>query len=249
MWEEKDAFHSKEQDANWWWGRARLEIVNACMKKVVSRDMNILEIGAGFGGMTSMLSNFGSVTAIEPYSEAASYSQNKLKIITYHCTLESFTETEKYDLVTCFDALEHIEDDRKALSKMEALVNDKGFLVLTVPACMFLWNRHDEINHHYRRYSTKELIKKLPRNFVIRKVSYFNTLLFPMAILDKLLFAKNKRSYALNPNKLVNSILYKIFSTEKSLLQFTNLPFGISILLIAEKRNSHLTCHKMSHFR
>ena len=227
----------KKQDANWWWGKARMEIVHECMEKVVWRDMNILEIGAGFGGMTGMLSNFGLVTALEPYSEAASYLQNKLKVKTYHGTLESFAETEKYDLVTCFDALEHIEDDGEALSKMEALVNDKGFLVLTVPAYMFLWNRHDEINHHYRRYGRKELIKKIPRNFIIRKVSYFNTLLFPMAILDKLLFAKNKRSYSLNPNKLINSILYKIFSTEKILLRFINLPFGVSILLIAEKRN------------
>ena len=239
MWEEKDAFHSKGQDANWWWGKARMEIVHECMKKVVSRDINILEIGAGFGGMTGMLSNFGSVTAIEPYSDAVTYLQNKLKIRTYHGTLESFTETEKYDLVTCFDALEHIEDDGKALSQMEALVNDRGFLVLTVPAYMFLWTRHDEINHHYRRYGRKGLIKKLPRNFVIRKASYFNTLLFPMAILDKLLFAKNKRSYSLNPNKLINGILYKIFSIEKLILQFANLPFGVSILLIAEKRNSN----------
>lgn len=237
MWENKDAFRSEEQDANWWWGKARMEIVRECMKRVVSRDMSILEIGAGFGDMTGMLSNFGSVAAIEPYPEAALYLQNNLNIKAYQGTLESFTETEKYDLVTCFDALEHIEDDRKALSKMETLVNDNGFLILTVPAYRFLWNRHDEINHHYRRYSRKELIEKIPRNFVIRKVSYFNTFLFPMAILDRLLLSKNKRSYALNPNRLINNILYKIFSTEKTLLRFTNLPFGVSILLIAEKKS------------
>ena len=166
--------------------------------------------------------------------------QDNLNINIYHGTFESFTETERYDLVTCFDVLEHIADDGKALSKMEALVNDKGFLILTVPAYMFLWNRHDEINHHYRRYGRKELIKKIPRSFVIRKVSYFNTLLFPMAILDKLLLARNRRSYSLgDPNKLVNGILYRIFSIEKSILRFTDLPFGVSILLIAQKRNSH----------
>jgi len=240
VWEQKDAFHTKGQDANWWWGKARMEIVHQCMKRVMSRDMNILEIGAGFGGMTSMLSNFGSVKAIEPYSDAASYLQDNLKIDTYHGTFESFAETERYDLVTCFDVLEHIADDEKALSKMEALVNDKGFLILTVPAYMFLWNRHDEINHHYRRYRRKELIKKIPRDFIIRKVSYFNTLLFPMAIVDKLLLARNRKSYSLgNPNKLVNGILYRIFSMEKPILRFVDLPFGVSILLIAQKGNSH----------
>jgi SAM-dependent methyltransferase len=224
MWEEKDAFHTKGQDDNWWWEKARREIVQQCMKEVITRDMKILEIGAGYGNMTSMLANFGTVNAIEPYEDAVTYLQEKLKIKTYHSTFESFTETERYDLITCFDVLEHIEDDNKALSKMATLVNDGGFLVLTVPAYKFLWNRHDEINRHYRRYSKKELIKKIPDNLSIKKVSYFNTLLFPMAIIDKLVLSKNKRSYSLDPNTMVNRVLYKIFSTEKTILRFFSLP-------------------------
>jgi 2-polyprenyl-3-methyl-5-hydroxy-6-metoxy-1,4-benzoquinol methylase len=239
VWDENDAFNSKWQDLNWWWGRARMEILHGCMKRVVSRNMNILEIGAGRGRMTSMLSSFGSVKAIEPYPDAASYLQNDLGIETYCGTLESFAGTEQFELVTCFDALEHIADDEKALSKMEALVKNKGFLVLTVPAYMFLWNRHDEVNHHYRRYGRKELIKKLPRGLIIRKASYFNTLLFPMAMLDKLLLSRNRKSHSLDPNKSVNAILYRIFSMERSILRFADLPFGVSILLIAEKREPH----------
>jgi SAM-dependent methyltransferase len=238
MWEEKDAFHIKGQDDNWWWAKARREIVQQRLKEVITHDMNILEIGAGYGSMTGMLANFGTVNAIEPYADAVAYLQEKLKIKTYHGTFESFTETERYDLITCFDVLEHIEDDSKALSKMATLVNDEGFLVLTVPAYKFLWNRHDEINHHYRRYSKKELLKKIPDNLLIKKVSYFNTLLFPMAIIDKLVLSKRKRSYSFNPNTLVNNILYRIFATEKNILRFLNLPFGVSILLVAEKRNS-----------
>jgi 2-polyprenyl-3-methyl-5-hydroxy-6-metoxy-1,4-benzoquinol methylase len=216
-----------------------MEIVHECMTRLVSRDMNILEIGAGRGRMSSMLSNFGSVKAIEPYPDAASYLQNDLGIETYNGTLESFAGTEEFDLVTCFDALEHIADDEKALSKMEALVKDKGFLMLTVPAYMFLWNRHDEVNHHYRRYGRRELLRKLPRSLVIRKASYFNTLLFPMAVLDKLVLARNRKSHSLDPNKAINAILYRVFSLEKSILRFTDLPFGVSILLIAQKRATH----------
>jgi SAM-dependent methyltransferase len=238
MWEEKDAFHIKGQDGNWWWAKARREIVQQCMKEVITRDMNILEIGAGYGAMTGMLSHFGTVKAIEPYQDAVSYLQAKFNIKTYHGTFESFTETTRYDLITCFDVLEHIEDDKKALSKIATLVNDGGFLVLTVPAYKFLWNRHDEINHHYRRYSKKELIKKIPDNLIIQKATYFNTFLFPMAIIDKMVLSKNKRSYSFDPNAVVNSILYRIFSAEKTALRFFSLPFGVSILLIAKKRNS-----------
>jgi SAM-dependent methyltransferase len=235
MWEEKDAFHRKGQEDNWWWAKARREIVQQCMEKMMTREMNILEIGAGYGAMTSMLSNFGTVVAIEPYADAAVYLEEKLKISTYPGTFESFAETDKYDLITCFDVLEHIEDDVKALFKMATLVNDGGFLVLTVPAYKYLWNRHDEINHHHRRYTKKELLNKIPDNLSVKKVSYFNTFLFPMAIIDKLVLSRNKRSYSLDPNTLVNSFLYRIFAAEKYILRRFSLPFGLSILLIAKK--------------
>jgi SAM-dependent methyltransferase len=238
MWEEKDAFHTKGQDDGWWWAKARREIVEECLRKVIPHDANILEIGAGYGAMSGMLSSFGAVTAIEPYEEAAAYLEEKMKISTYHGTFESFAETDKYDLITCFDVLEHIEDDRKALAKMAMLVNDGGFLVLTVPAYQFLWNRHDEINRHHRRYTRKELMEKIPDNLSIKKVSYFNTFLFPLAMADKLVLSKNKKSCSFEPNTVVNGILYRIFATEKNLLRYFNLPFGVSILLIARKRNS-----------
>ncbi len=137
--------------------------------------------------------------------------------------------------MACFDVLEHIEDDKEALSKMASLLNDKGLLVLTVPAYKFLWSRHDVVNYHYRRYNKYSLINKMPNSLIIKRASYFNTLLFPLALLDKTIISKNGKSYSMNPNKLVNSLLYKIFVVEKIILRHCNLPFGVSILLIAEK--------------
>jgi SAM-dependent methyltransferase len=237
MWDNQNAFHAKEQDDNWWWEKARREIIQQCLKKVVTPKVDILEIGAGFGSMSSMLSGFGPVSAIEPYHDAALYLREKLKIESFHSSFESFTATKKYDMVACFDVLEHIEDDKNAILKMESLLKNKGLLVVTVPAYKFLWSGHDEINHHFRRYRKKELLNKIPRVFSIKKISYFNSLLFPIAILDKLVLAKNKKSSSFDPNKIVNSLLYRIFSTEKSILQFTSLPFGVSLLLIAQKQN------------
>jgi hypothetical protein len=140
--------------------------------------------------------------------------------------------------VTCLDVIEHMMDDNKAMMKIGSLIDDCGFLVLTVPAYMCLWSAHDVLNHHYRRYTKKELLGKLPGDLAVRKITYFNTLLLPAAILDKVLFARKKASYSLKPNKLVNKILYSIFSIEKYLLKWIDLPFGVSILLIAQKQQS-----------
>jgi 2-polyprenyl-3-methyl-5-hydroxy-6-metoxy-1,4-benzoquinol methylase len=234
VWENKEAFNEDVKDTNWWWGKARMEIVSNCMKNIVSRNMNILEIGAGYGRMTTMLSNYGCVKAIEPYPEAVDYL-HELGVNTYQGTFESFNESDKYGLVACFDVLEHIKDDKGALSKMESLIKDSGFLVITVPAYKFLWNRHDKMNDHYRRYTKNSLLKILPANLIVRRISYYNTLLFPLAVLDKLVLTKNRRSYSFNPSKIVNDVLYNIFVMEKKIMNYCNLPFGVSILLIAEK--------------
>ena len=234
MWQNKEAFNEDATDANWWWGKARMEIVFACMKDIVPQNANILEVGAGYGRMTMMLSQFGMVKAIEPYQEAVNYLQ-KLGINTYQGTLESFNEPDKYDLVACFDVLEHIINDKEAIFKIESLIKDNGFLILTVPAYNFLWNRHDRMNNHYRRYTKGNLLKIIPDNLVVKRISYFNTLLFPLAVVDKLVFTKNRRSYSFNPNKLINNMLYNVFALEKQLLKHCNLSFGVSILLIAEK--------------
>jgi len=212
-----------------------MEIVSNCMKDIVSHNINILEVGAGYGRMTTMLSNFGCVKAIEPYPDAVNYLQ-ELGVDTYQGTLETFNDSNKYGLVACFDVLEHIADDKEALLKMSSFLEDKGFLVITVPAYKYLWNRHDKMNNHFRRYTKGGLLNILPDNLVVKRISYYNTLLFPLAVLDKLVLTKNKRSYSFNPSKIVNDALYNIFVMEKNILRYCNLPFGVSILLIAEKK-------------
>jgi 16S rRNA A1518/A1519 N6-dimethyltransferase RsmA/KsgA/DIM1 with predicted DNA glycosylase/AP lyase activity len=75
MWQNKDAFHTNIQDTNWWWGKVRLEIISDIIKDI--KVKNILEIGAGYGSMTKMLSSFGNVKAIEPDDGAAKYLKDK----------------------------------------------------------------------------------------------------------------------------------------------------------------------------
>lgn len=229
--------HQQRSESNWWF-KARREIVHSIVNKyIVGTNNNILEVGAGYGIMTEMLKEYGTVTAIEPYKDAAVYLQNN-GINTFYCTLDSFPLKEKYDIVAMFDVLEHI-DDLDAIYQVHYLLKDKGLFLVTVPAYMFLWSEHDKLNHHFLRYIKEELIAimtTMQRSFNIKYITYFNTLLFPLALLDKLWFARNKQSYSLSPNKLINAILYRIFLFEKALLRFVNLPFGVSILLIAEKK-------------
>ena len=229
--------HKLHQQNNWWF-KARKEIVHSIIDKYIQgTNNNILEVGAGYGIMTEMLKEYGTVTAIEPYPDAAQYLKSNLGVKVHQCTLEQFATKEKYDIVAMLDVLEHIAGDWSEISKVYSFIKDKGLLLITVPTYRFLWSKHDELSNHYRRYDKKELLALTETTkFKTKRLTYFNTLLFPLALLDKLWFAKNKQSTALNPSELVNTILYNIFKLEKYLLRYFNLPYGVSILLIAEKK-------------
>ena len=72
--------------------------------------------------------------------------------------------SEKFDWVFAFEVLEHMKDDELAIRRVSDLLKPNGRLVLSVPAHMRYWTRHDEAAGHFRRYERADLIQKLSRN-------------------------------------------------------------------------------------
>ena len=68
---------------------------------------------------------------------------------------------EKYDLITMFEVLEHIEEDKDALKKVNGLLNKKGMFLISVPAKAKLWGASDTIVGHIKRYEKEEVINLL----------------------------------------------------------------------------------------
>ena len=149
-----------------------------------------------------------------------------------------YSENE-FDLITALDVIEHIDDDEQSLKVIQSLLSEKGTAIITVPAYMFLWSHFDELNEHKRRYTLSELQTKIKNaGLKIEKISYYNTLLFPIAYLVRKLnnlLGRDGASDIDMPGETVNTILRKIFTSEKSLLRYFNLPFGVSILAVVKK--------------
>ena len=148
-----------------------------------------------------------------------------------------------FDLVVALDVIEHVEDDVAALAAIRDHVVDGGKAIVTVPACKFLWSEHDIVNAHKRRYNLKELTSKLQASgFVIEKISYFNTLLFPVILVVRAVNNLLKRKSKLDgetmavPNILLNGLLMRIFGLEKYFLRFCDLPpFGVSLIAVVRR--------------
>jgi SAM-dependent methyltransferase len=148
-------------------------------------------------------------------------------------------EENFFDLITALDVIEHIDQDVDSLKTIRSRLVSGGKAIITVPAYMFLWSAFDEMNEHKRRYTLTELNTKLIQaGFTVEKISYFNTLLFPVVFVVRMLnnvLGRNGASDIDMPSLPLNFVLENIFGIEQYLLNIVNLPFGVSILAVVRK--------------
>jgi SAM-dependent methyltransferase len=228
-----------------WWFVGRRRILESLLSSLaLQQGAKVLEIGCGTGGNLRMLSKFGAVSAMEMDVIAIDIAKEKAGDI---CDIRQGYGPDgfpifatKFDLICMFDVLEHIEKDVETLAAIKKLLNPGGCVVITVPAFQWLYGTHDEFLHHKRRYSADQIRKVAASSgLAIRRISYFNTLLFPFAVLARLkdrLFPGKQATGAGMPPALVNTAFKSIFGFELNLLKHINLPFGVSLLCVLHTR-------------
>ena len=224
--------------SNHWWFQARKKILETVIKRNISKkNINILDFGSGSGVNVKMLSRYGHVSIYEPHAITRKYLRKKFNSKKYS-VINKYIE-RKYDLILLADVLEHIKDDKRIIKKLNKTLKKNGFILITVPSYKILFSKKDLILGHYRRYSKKEVLN-LFGNLKTVKLTFFNSILFfPISFI--ILFFKFLKidfidEVEKSPNKIVNFILFKIFIIERKLINHCNLPFGISMLGLFQKK-------------
>jgi len=233
----------KHQELHWWF-KARRNILATIIKKFCPQSKDILEIGAGTGANIEMLQKFGHLTAIEPNSYARSEITKKFQkniTILDGKLPDDLNLDKKFDLICLFDVLEHVKEDLKSLESLKQHLKPNGKLIVTIPAFQFLFSQHDTNLHHFRRYNKTQIEELLTKsNYKIEFTSYFNFLLFPLALISRILLKifPSKKTQDGQPPKIINYFWYQIFNFEKFLLKSKiRFPFGLSIITIATHKN------------
>lgn len=225
-----------------WWFRGRRAIVASMIQGLgLPSGASVLDAGSGTGGNLSMLLGFGDVVGMELDEVARRLASKKAGVTVVAGRLPDrvpFCE-ESFDLVTLLDVLEHVEDDQGTLEKLGNLLKPDGVLVLTVPAFPFLWSGHDVVHQHYRRYHLQSLVDRVEAaGLKITYASYYNTLLFPLIalirLMEKVFGTKGGHDLAV-PSPWLNRLLYRIFASERHWLGKGVFPFGVSIVLLARR--------------
>lgn len=226
-----------------WWFVARRKIIESVIQKTgLAKGSHIMDAGCGNGDNLTLLSKYGDVVAMERDENALHKAQSREigKVLKGELP-DDIPEgiCKDNDLIVLLDVLEHIDDDTGSLVSLRNCVKENGKLIITVPAYQFLWTHHDELHHHKRRYTVKR-IKKVIENsgWQVDYISYFNSLLFPLALVDRIkqkLFLSEESSNLKMPLKFVNSFFEKIFGLESYLIGRFVFPFGLSIIVVAKK--------------
>ena len=225
----------KNQKKHWWF-QARKKIIDQIISNInLKKKNNILDFGTGSGVNLDMLRKHGLVDIHEQNKYARTVIKKEKKIKNLYSTLK--IKKNFYDLILLADVIEHVKQPKELLKDLKKFLKKDGRILITVPAYQFLFSKKDEVLGHYRRYNKKHLKNELD-GFKIENISYFNTFLcipiVMMTLLNKLLKRDYIKEVETTPNSILNKLFYILFASEKYFIKYFNLPFGVSIYILAK---------------
>lgn len=236
-----ECFHVLEgQAARHWFFCGREAIVRSLLPK--GTGLRVLDVGCGTGHLAARLANDGySVVGLEPNPTAFSYAVRRIpEAIAGDAQRLPFPDAS-FDIVISTDVLEHVPDDAAAANEILRVLKPHGVAVLTVPALHILWCPQDVTLGHKRRY-TKNMLRHVFVNGRVRKLSFYNTILFLPILFFRLLFRVAPKlaprdEVEMTP-VLFNGFFSFLLSIERRMLTCINLPIGVSLLIVVEKPTS-----------
>ncbi len=157
------------------------KIIDVLKEEINDRDIDVLDYGCGAGTISLYLGKKRfNVFGVDISKEAIDKCNESSKIMS----LENFVMfslvpkkfTKKFDVIICFEVIEHIKDDIKLIKLFHRLLKINGKLILSTPSVnaplyrLGLAKKFDNRVGHLRRYEWKSLQNIIQESgFVITK--------------------------------------------------------------------------------
>ncbi len=200
----------------------------------------VLEIGSGVGILTKKLIPRTRYVAsdVNPLYlmtlEALSSDHPYMR--TSYCDvsdISSFPRLEEgYDTVVCLNVIEHVDDDRIALTNIKSVLAPGGRAIVLVPQGQWNFGTLDEVLGHQRRYS-KDSLRGLAEDcgFAVNEMLEFNRISTPAWFVNGKIL--RKRVFGLFQIWMLNW-LTPVFRVIDPILP---LP-GLSLIAVLERREA-----------
>lgn len=245
---EYDTLYAVEERHWWYTGMQRITAALLDQLYPGRSDLQILDAGCGTGGMMRFLARYGTVTGIDLSPLALNYTRQRGLARTARASVVALPfPAGSFDLVTTFDVLYHVQvaDYQQAINEAWRVLRPGGRLLLRLPAYDWLRGRHDEVVHTGRRFTAGQVRQALlTGHFRVERLSYANTILFPMALAARL--AGRIRPPAGNdhhsdvkeqPGRLDPLLARALHLEARWLGSGRALPFGLSVVATGRKEH------------
>jgi SAM-dependent methyltransferase len=235
-------------EAGSWWFRARNDLITWAATRFAPGCERFLEIGCGTGfvlGAVHAALPSAEVWGSEIFSAGLAFAAARVPSGRFlQMDARSIPFRDHFDAIGAFDVLEHIAEDEAVLDCVREALRPSGLLLLTVPQHPALWSPQDLHAGHVRRYTARELRRKLDAaGFQVVRAASFVSFLLPLMVVSRL---RMRRAPAdpdfdaidtLRQPRPVNLALEAVMRVERGLIRNGfGLPAGGSLLVIARKR-------------
>ena len=234
------------EDTHFWYKGMRV-ITKELFKQILPKKRRnfILDAGCGTGANIKMLQRYGTVQGFDIEKKAIEYCKKRgLKNVKVGTITDIKNKKDQFDIVTCFDVMGQMEvkSEKKAIQEFNRVLKPNGIVLIRIAAYDWLKGYHDKSVHTKHRFTSNETTELLEKNgFKILKSTYANTLLFPLVIFRRFVLnklgsqQKHRSSDVQNINPVLNDIFYQLLLIESFLLKYISLPFGLSVIVVAQK--------------
>ena len=208
------------------------------------RDLRMIDCGCGTG--------YNLTTLLQPYGRAFAFDMTLDVLMRARATGRPLVRADMeripfgsgtFDLVTSFDVVHSVTDDRKALDEMSRVLKPGGYLVMNVVALELLRGDHSEVWGEQRRYTRRRGARLVEdAGLEVVRVAYLFASLVPMILavrtaqrMRRLFRAPSGDAELHVPPAPVNAILSGLVKAEAALARWLPMPFGSSLLVVARK--------------
>ncbi|MDI1285496.1 MAG: class I SAM-dependent methyltransferase [Reyranella sp.] len=240
---EYERMHAVE-DRMWWYRGLRALAASEVVRALAGSSAAgpVLDAGCGTGGMLRILGttvagrstlglDYDSVAAALTVGKAGrpvvSGSVNQMPI--GDAALSAYVSLD----VLCHDQV----DPMRALGEAHRCLQPGGVAIFNLPAYQWMFSAHDKRVHNTRRFTRGQARTLLARQgFRVLRASYWNTLLFPLMLLHRLIERANAESDVRDYPRWLDAIFSSALAIERVVIAAgLNLPFGGSLIIVAAR--------------
>jgi SAM-dependent methyltransferase len=233
-----------ERDHFWFRGFRRFvePLVAAAAR---GRRPTILDCGCGTGHNLELLRRYGDTYGIDLTWAGLQYARGRGERRIARATAARLPFPDaRFGLVTSFDVLYSLPDDveRDAIAEMFRVLAPGGTLIVNVAALESLRGNHSVLSGEVRRYSKRDLRRRLEAaGFRVTHSTYTNLAILPMVAAVRLKqrlagdHVESQEEITVPPAP-VNTLLSGLLALEAAALRVVNMPIGSSLVAVAVKR-------------